>query len=200
MKKTMVLLAGYPGTGKSYLCDQIVSIASDFLIVSQDVIKEAIFDEEGFDDLKQKEQLTLRSWEVYYQQIETYMKKGRRIISDYPFSEKQRPRLAALCERYGYEPITIRLLADLDILYERQRKRDLDPTRHLSHIMSHYHKGDVLKDRLQADGLLSYAVFIDRCTTRGYDTFQLGHLIEADVTDFSEVDYPAILKQLQAYL
>lgn len=200
MKKTMVLLAGYPGTGKSYICKQILDIAPDFLIVSQDTIKEAVFDELGYDNLIQKEQLTLQSWELYYQQLETAMKEGRRILSDYPFSEKQRPRLQALREQYAYEVITIRLLADLDILYERQRKRDLDPTRHISHIMSHYHRGDVLENRLQADGLLSREEFIKRCTTRGYDTFQLGHLMEADVSDFSKVDYSAILKELSAYL
>ena len=36
MKKTIVLLAGYPATGKSYLCNKILEKLPDFLIVSQD--------------------------------------------------------------------------------------------------------------------------------------------------------------------
>ena len=40
MKKTIVLLAGYPATGKSYLCNKILEKLPDFLIVSQDDMKE----------------------------------------------------------------------------------------------------------------------------------------------------------------
>ena len=39
MKKTIVLLAGYPATGKSYLCNKILEKLPDFLIVSQDDMK-----------------------------------------------------------------------------------------------------------------------------------------------------------------
>ena len=42
MKKTIVLLAGYPATGKSYLCNKILEKLPDFLIVSQDDMKEKI--------------------------------------------------------------------------------------------------------------------------------------------------------------
>ena len=43
MKKTIVLLAGYPATGKSYLCNKILEKLPDFLIVSQDDMKEKLF-------------------------------------------------------------------------------------------------------------------------------------------------------------
>ena len=48
MKKTIVLLAGYPATGKSYLCNKILEKLPDFLIVSQDDMKEKLFDQYGF--------------------------------------------------------------------------------------------------------------------------------------------------------
>ena len=51
MKKTIVLLAGYPATGKSYLCNKILEKLPDFLIVSQDDMKEKLFDQYGFDNI-----------------------------------------------------------------------------------------------------------------------------------------------------
>ena len=88
------------------------------------------------------------------------------------------------------------MVGDIQILYERQRKRDLDQLRHLGNMMNHYHKGDFLKDRTKADSILSYEEFFDRCTTRGYDTFTLGKTYEIDVSDFARVDYNDIIKKI----
>ena len=49
MKKTLILLAGYPATGKSYLCSQICSKHPEFRILSQDELKEGLWDQYGFD-------------------------------------------------------------------------------------------------------------------------------------------------------
>lgn len=54
MKKTIVLLAGYPATGKSYLCRQILQKLPDFVVVSQDEMKEELFDRFGFDNMEEK--------------------------------------------------------------------------------------------------------------------------------------------------
>ena len=51
MKKTIVLLAGYPATGKSYLCNKILEKLPEFLVVSQDDMKEQLFDQYGFDNM-----------------------------------------------------------------------------------------------------------------------------------------------------
>ena len=104
--------------------------------------------------------------------------------------------LKNLAEKYEYQVVTFRLIGDLEVLFKRSQKRDLDPKRHLSHLVSRYHKGDVLEDRSKADCLVTYDIFMDRCKNRGYGTFELGHLIEVDVTDFSKIDYPALIKEL----
>ena len=66
MKKTIVLLAGYPATGKSYLCNKILEKLPDFLIVSQDDMKEKLFDQYGFDNMEEKvaieNQSTMKLW------------------------------------------------------------------------------------------------------------------------------------------
>ncbi len=47
---------------------------------------------------------------------------------------------------------------------------------------------------------MTYEIFRERCLTRGYDRFELGHLVEIDVTDYAKIDYPGILDQLQKLL
>jgi len=118
------------------------------------------------------------------------------IISDYPFSDKQKGRLAELSGKYGYEVITIRSLGSINKLYDISIKRDLNQNRHLGHLVSKYHKGDVMEDRTQADCLVTYDIFRERCLHKGYDKFQLGHLIEVDASDFSKIDYAQILKDI----
>lgn len=196
MKKTIVLLAGYPATGKSYLCNKILERLPEFLVVSQDEMKEELFDEYGFNNMEEKVEIEYKSWDLYYETMEKYLKNGESIISDYPFSDKQKGKISAFADKYGYQVVTFRLIGDLEVLYERSKARDLDPKRHLSHLVSCYHKGDVLKDRSKADCLVTYDIFMDRCKNRGYGTFQLGHLIELDVTDYSKIDYPAIIQEL----
>ena len=127
---------------------------------------------------------------MFYEKMNRQMKEGEHLISAYPFSEKQRRRLGTIAEKNGYQVITIRLTGDIDVLYERSRKRDLSPSRHLGHLMAHYHKGDVLEDREGADMLVTYDIFRQRCLDRGYDKFELGHLIEVDVTSYDKIDYP----------
>lgn len=196
-KKILLLIAGPPGTGKTYLGDMIEKEMGHFINVNLDQIKENNYDKHGFDNLKEKKAIDNQSLRDYFEAIEKAMITGEHILTDYPFGYKQKPVLEILVEKYDYYPITIRLYADDDVLYERQRKRDLDPTRHLGHLMTHYHHGDVLSDRSKADGMPSREIFKDRIKIRGYNTFQLGRLFTEDVNDFSKVDYTGLLKELK---
>lgn len=197
MKQSLILLAGYPGTGKSYLMNQIVAKFLEIQILSPDELKEKNWDLVGFDTFEEKEVLIQKSWDEYYQIMEEKFQKGYSLISDYPFSEKQRSKLEMISDKYQIQVITIRLIADLDVLFERQKLRDLDTTRHLGHILKSYHKNGATITHQQADNLLSYEEFISRCTTRGYGEFSLGKLIEVDVSDFSKVDYEELLLEIQ---
>lgn len=196
MKKTLLLLAGYPGTGKTYLCNKILEKDSNFIVLSPDAIKETIWDKYGFDTIEEKEMLVKKSWDSYYQYLESYMSENKNIISDYPFSNKQKDSLKAYIEKYHYHGVTIRLTAQIDVLFERQKLRDIDNNRHIGHILNCYHKNQVLENRQQAEGLLTYEEFYNRCKYRGYDKFELGDLIEIDVTDFNSINYDSILDKL----
>ena len=201
MKKYLILLAGSPATGKSYLISQLMEKLSSTVLITPDDIKETLADNVGFDNLKQKSELEVDVWQFYYQLLDSYMRMGKRyVLSEYPFSDKQKMKLKILAATYQYEVITIRLDADFETLWQRRQKRDVQLDRHLSHIMSHYHFGDVLTDRSKADYHITREAFLDIVTKRAYNQFQLGKLFELDVTAFSKVDYPTFINELVEYL
>lgn len=52
--KKIILIAGYPGAGKTYLANFILNNLTNYCYIFQDTIKEKIFDENGFDNIEEK--------------------------------------------------------------------------------------------------------------------------------------------------
>lgn len=200
MKQTLILLAGYPGTGKSYLAELLMKQFTGFEILSPDEIKEEFWDAYGFRNEQEKEELIQKSWVEYYHRMEWKFTRGISLLSDYPFSHKQHDQLQEVCDKHHVQIITIRMIADLDVLFERQKKRDLDASRHLGHILKEYHKGIQLTSHEEADNLLDYDEFIQRCTYRGYGTFALGTTLQLDVTDFATAPYDELMIRINELL
>lgn len=200
MKQTLILLAGYPGTGKSYLAELLMKQFTGFEILSPDEIKEEFWDAYGFRNEQEKEELIQKSWVEYYHRMEWKFTRGISLLSDYPFSHKQHDQLQEVCDKHHVQIITIRMIADLDVLFESQKKRDLDASRHLGHIVKKYHKGICLKCHEEADNLLDYDEFIQRCTCRGYGTFALGTTLQLDVTDFATAPYGELMIRINELL
>ena len=200
MKQTLILLAGYPGTGKSYLAELLMKQFTGFEILSPDEIKEEFWDAYGFRNEQEKEELIQKSWVEYYHRMEWKFTRGISLLSDYPFSHKQHDQLQEVSDKHHVQIITIRMIADLDVLFKRQKKRDLDASRHLGHILKEYHKGIQLTSHEEADNLLDYDEFIQRCTCRGYGTFALGTTLQLDVTDFATAPYDELMIRINELL
>ena len=198
MKKYLILLAGPPATGKSYLSRLICQALPETYTVSPDELKENLADNIGYNSLEEKVELEKVVWDYYYQALELYMKIGKQfILTEYPFSYKQKPILEKLCTKYKYDIITIRLVCDFETLWNRRIQRDLSDDRHLSYITSRYHYGDTLNDRTAADQLITKEEFAEIIQARDYNHFEMGKLYEVDVTDYSKVDYEPIIEELK---
>ncbi|PXZ05306.1 kinase [Gilliamella apicola] len=198
MPKYLILLAGGPCTGKTYLIHLLQQQFNNSLLLTPDEAKELYADSVGFNSLAEKNALEQKVWHFYYGVLQWYMDAGKKIIiSEYPFSDKQKNQLNDFANRYHYQVITIRLVANFDILWQRRYKRDRSLERHLSHIMTHYHYGDELADRNLADDLITKEKFYQICHDRQYDKFALGTLFEMNVDDFSKVNYADLLNKLK---
>ncbi|OCG71416.1 kinase [Gilliamella sp. Occ3-1] len=198
MQKYLILLAGCPCTGKTYLVNQLQQQFKDSFVITPDKAKILYAESIGFNCKAEKEALEHKVWQFYYGVLQLYMDAGKRvIISEYPFSDKQKKQLSGFAEQYHYQVITIRLIADFDVIWQRRYQRDRSPERHLCHIMQHYHYGDRLENRNLADDLITKEQFYQVCQMRKYDQFVLGKLIEVDVTDFTKVDYSELLNELK---
>jgi len=196
LKKTLLLLAGDPGTGKSYFDQMIRARISGFHELSIDVEKEFLYDKYGFNNLDDREKLDYEALQLYLEKVKLAMARGHSIISDYPFSNKQWGTLKRLSETYDFQVITVVLTADFEVLYNRQVKRDLDESRHLGHLMTHYHKGDVLQDRHQIEVKATKSELAAFLKVKKYDEFKLGTTFKLDVSDFEKVDYQEVIDSI----
>ncbi|KRL59109.1 AAA family ATPase [Latilactobacillus fuchuensis] len=195
--QTLILLAGAPGTGKTYTENIIKKCIPELTNVPLDRIKEHLYDEIGFDNPDEKRELDNIAYQRFYQVLGYLMAKEKMIIADYPFSYLQKNQLEKISHKYGYQVVTVRLEADLQRLYERATKRDLEGPRHLGLKMNHYHYGDLVPDQTGIDGLPSFSVFKARAIERGYQTFCVGQLISLDVNDYDKIEYETFLMNLR---
>lgn len=100
---------------------------------------------------------------------------------------------------YGCEPITIFFGGDERVIYRRYVERNADPTRHRGHVLSTCYPE---KDNIGViPEPISLQEFQESFRKRGMSVFRIGEKrIDVDTTDFSKVDYDAILQRLRALM
>lgn len=195
--KYLILLAGYPATGKTTFIKEIIKWYPEIAIITPDEFKEKLWINKGFSNINEKNMLVQDAWVQYFEELEKMMSENEIVLSEYPFSNQQIVKLTQLCEKYSVTPLTIRLIAEFDTLFQRHQERDKKWERHPVYVIDSYIPGeDVPKDREQKDGV-DMALFRDRYLNKGYGKFQLGNLFEIDTTQFLNINFNALNKWLQ---
>lgn len=189
-QKYILILAGPPGTGKTYLANQIMKADAHWHILSYDDIKERYFDKYGFNNLSEKGALGDKAWKTFYLQLDELFQQSKKIIIDYPFSYKQEDTLTRMINQYQYKPNTLILYGEMHELYKRQKERDLEDSRHIGHIVTRYKDGDFPNT---PDDLDDFEQFKSRCDDRQYDHFHIGNYKRINVTHFEDVKLNEIL-------
>lgn len=200
MSRILVLLAGYPACGKSTFSKQFISHYPDAFLIAPDDIKEEYWDMVGFNNAEEKATLEHSIWKTYYARMSKLMEKEVMILTDYPFSNKQKPMLTTLTELYEYRCITVRFIGDLQLIYKRSWERDQAQTRHLGHLMNHYHKGDVLLDRSKIDVPVTLDLLTKRCVSKGYGDFVMGDLVEVDASHIEKISFENLLNEVSDHI
>ena len=172
MDKTLLLLSGYPGVGKSYFSNMLLQHFSSLFLISQDEIIAKNFDLYGFSNIEEKEEVIEISRRQFYRELEIGMQAHKTMVSDYHFTHDHQSVIEVLTNKYEYKVITVRLLCDFEVLYKRQTKA------------VEY----------------SFKNFIEAGDNAGYNTFQIGQLIELDTTKFDDANHRQTIKYLSAIL
>ncbi|MDU5504288.1 MAG: hypothetical protein E6073_03960 [Anaerococcus vaginalis] len=187
--KNLIILAGYPATGKTCIINSLIEHNKNLEYISIDEIEEFIYDNLGFKNKEEKKKIYNLSFEFFYMKLNSMMSENKDIVIDYPFSYLQYPTLKELSFKYDYKSITIRLNGDIEEIYKRRVKRDLDESRNPAHLLNSYDKNKKVSLEERKDNLISLEEFIKHCRLREYDKFELGKLLEIDVTKkYADVD------------
>lgn len=197
-KKTLIIVSGGSGTGKSRAADELLlRIADRTERISYDDIKEAAYDRLGYDDAEEKKRIDRASLSFFYETLDGVMARGVPVLIEYPFYQFHRERLRELIEKHGYDAFTVYLHTDPRTAYERGILRDDAGGRHPGHLLTKYHKETFRPEDLSGNTreTETYEEFLRFIDGRDYNV-RLGQVISVDVSDYAKVSYDEICRAL----
>jgi predicted kinase len=176
----MIIVNGFPATGKTtlarYLAGQL-----NLVSIHKDDIKETLFDTVGWSDRAWSRKLSSATYALIYYFAESQLKARNSFILEANFRpETASPRFQELLSRYPCTCIQLLCTAEPKIVLERYRQRWESGARHPGHV--------------EIEAIKDLELEIQRGEVKPLDIG--GTLIEVDTTDFSRVDYRAILKKI----
>ena len=130
----LIVIAGMPATGKTYLSKQIQSIFP-FPIIEKDAIKEQLFDTIGFQNYAGKRQLDVAANAVLFEILESLRQTNTDAIVVNNFANSDMNKLDRFLKQHDISCVTVFLNGDPQVLYDRYYKRDKNGERHMGHAM-----------------------------------------------------------------
>ena len=183
-KPTLILISGAPGAGKTFLARRLAK-ALPVVVLEKDVIKETLFDAVGEGDRELSKKLGGATFALLKMLVESHLEAGQSVVVESTFQpEYDAPWLDRLKERCDIDVLELHCHTAPDTALSRYAQRIDSDHRHPGHLagMSRDAHVEELRDRFDSYGPL----------TAGDD------LIRIDTTDFSTVDYAAIVERVRA--
>jgi len=180
-KPQLIITTGRPAAGKSTLAKWL-SKELGIPFFSKDNIREVLFEGLGWKDRKWGQRLGRVSIDIMFYLADMQLEAGCSVILDNSFDPSlSAARFRALKTKYGIETIQIVCDSVKETLFNRFRERAIAGHRHQGH-----GDNDVLED-------LRIYLAKEQSLVMGIG----GTIIEVDTTDFSKVDYQAILNNVK---
>lgn len=166
-----ILVAGIPAAGKSTMA-RVISERLKLPVISKDAMKELLFDNVGFQSREEKGNLGIASTEIMYYVAGRLMKAGQSFILENNFEYSSEHGIKNLLEKYQYPVLTITLIGDYKVIYQRFLEREGSPDRHRGHVVSDCYpekRAHSPKERKAAP--ISYENYVHGIDQRGFDAF-----------------------------
>ena len=185
-KATLVLISGAPGTGKTFLARRLAG-ALPIVVIEKDAIKETLFDAMGEGDREWSKKLGGATFALLRTLVESHLKAEQCVVAEAAFwSEYERPWLDRMKESYDFDTLELHCHADPEIVVRRFIERAETDDRHSGH-----------QSRMSREALEGEI----RGQLERYGAVTAGDgLVRIDTTDFSTVDYAAIVGRVRAAL
>ena len=197
MERYLILIAGMPATGKATFAEYL-SKRLGIPRACKNQVKEILFDHIGFQSTAEKRKLGITSNHILYYMAEAQMRTGGNIILENVFHDREKEELTALAKKYSYQILTVLFQGEIEKVYQRYMEREMSPARHRGHAaLSSYPE----KDRMDScPPPIPLEEFREWIISMGISQFSLGERILVDTTDFTSVDYPKLVKQIESVI
>jgi predicted kinase len=199
-KALLILVSGMPATGKTTFAAWLGERLG-IPMASKDLIKEILFDTLGFKSREGKVALSDAAVCLLYDFARSHLRIGQPVILENNYAAADQPGLLALIEEYNCKTLSVHFTADYQTLFHRFLERDRSPGRHRGHVVnSEYPETGGPALSLESRGV-TVAGFEKAMAEKGIAAFSIGgDRIVVDTTDFSKVDYQAVLAGVEGYM
>lgn len=175
-KTKLILISGYPATGKSTFAKRL----SEHLGIpcfKKDTIKEALADGLGEDSKEVFAKGSAAAFSLICHIAECFLQIGKPCILESNFRISEGEELKTLIK--NNDCLTFVFTGNPDTIYERCAARDNSGERHWVHMAA---GRDYFKN-----------AFVDGCVKHRIGQIEIGEVIKVDATDFEKVDFDKLL-------
>lgn len=170
-KLPVIIITGYPGTGKTTLGKKI-SEKFGMPFISKDEIKEILFDSLGWSDVEWSIKLGAASYDLMFYFAKKIIGLGKPFILETFFSEISEKEIIILEKKFNIYPIQVVCTAPAETIISRVQNRVDLGQRHPGHV-----------DQTREEELKIKV-------SKEYQPLNIGGLlIEIDTTNFDKIDY-----------